>query len=194
MKNRSIYWAIGAFVVGVILGWWLGTLGSEEVVREEVRYVERPATNIRLKNPIPTKIEPITIPQVYFIERRDAIRDNVTIYADTASIIADYLQRREYNLDFSTDTTGVFKLNAIVEANHLTSAEATIIPLQREVQKTVVKQRNFRPFIGGSVGIGNNIGVSVNVGALIKDHHSPSIGYQRFGKDNFLIVGYGYVF
>lgn len=190
--GRWVYIAIAsALVVGIGLGWWLGSRYSEEVVREKVRYVER--TPIRIDTelfPKPTKVEPLEFPRLQYA---DTIRERIPV--DTADIVADYLQRRTYDLDFSTDTTGVYKVQAVVEANRLASASATIIPLQREIESTVVKVRAFRPYIGGSIGVGNNkIGATVEVGALLKEHHLPRLGYQRLGNDNYLTIGYGYIF
>ena len=188
MTNNSTYWAVGAFVVGEILGWWLGSLNSEVEVREKVQYVELPPITKVIEKPVPIKTEPITIEKVV------TVREEVVIPADTAAIIADYLQRREYNLDFSTDTTGTFKVNAIVEANRLASATATIVPLQMQIENTVVKARAFRPYLGGGVGIGKELSASLNVGALINEHHLPSVGYQRIGYGNYITINYGYVF
>jgi hypothetical protein len=189
MTKTWIYIAIGAtLLLGIVLGWWLGSRQNDyEVVSEKVRYVERPATTIYVEKPTLVREEVIVHDTIYQ-------REEVRIPTDTMAIVADYLKRRTYDLDFSTDTTGVFKVNAIVEANHLTSASATIIPLQREIERTVVKVRKFRPYLGAGAVIGSKAGVSLEVGALIKDHHLPRVGYQRLSKDNYLTIGYGYTF
>jgi len=187
---------IVSLIVGVICGWVIGSQQEVQIV-ENVRYNERPATTIKIDSPKLYKSEPIDLPQFRSLPRLqlcDTVKKTVTIPADTAAIIADYLQRREYNLEFSTDTTGVYKVQAIVEANRLASASATIIPLQRTVEQTVVKVRQFRPYIGGSLSIGVKPGASLEVGVLLKDHHFPKVGYQRLGDDNYITAGYGYLF
>ena len=207
MTKTWIYIAIGAtLLLGIGLGWWLGSRQNDyEVVREEVRYVERPATTITVEKPTPVREEDVvhdTVEKPTPVREEDVVHDTiylreevrVPIPTDTIAIIADYLKRREYSLDFSTDTTGVYKVQAIVEANRLTSASATIIPLQREIERTVIKVRKFRPYIGAGAVIGSKAGVSLEVGALLKEHHLPRIGYQRLGKDNYLTIGYGYTF
>lgn len=178
-------------LVGIALGWWLGRGKVEEIVREEVRYVERPATTIEYKMPEPIKVGRIDLPRLQYI---DTLREEVRIPADTASIVADYLQRREYALDFSNDTLGVFKVDAVVEANRLTSAMATIRPLQKEVLTTTREVRAFRPYLGAGVGIGSRMSASVEVGALLKERHLVRVGYQRVGNDNYLTLGYGIAF
>lgn len=188
MAYRDILILLAVLLLGFGLGWWLGSLCEPaETIREEVRYVELPPITKVVEKPIPIREEVIV---------RDTIREEVAVVmpADTASIVADYLKRRTYHLDFSSDTTGIYKVRAIVEANQLTHASATIQPLQREVENTVVKVRTFRPFVGGGVAIGNNVGASLEVGAVIKEHHLPKVGYQRIGSQDYITIGYGYIF
>lgn len=195
MAYRNILLLLGALLLGFGLGWWLGSRKEPiEVVREEVRYVEGPRTTIYIERPTPYKVSPL--PRLVFLHDTVCVYNevHVTTPADTASIVADYLKRREYALDFSSDTTGIFKVDAIVEANRLASASATIQPIQREVHTTTREVRAFRPYIGGDVALGAKVGVSLEVGALLKDHHLPRVGYQRLGKDNYLTIGYGYTF
>lgn len=190
-------------LVGIALGWWLGRGKVEEIVREVVRYVERPATTIEYKMPEPIKVGRIVLPRLSVevgrivlprLQYIDTIRLVEHIPADTASIVADYLKRREYALDFSNDTLGVFKVDAVVEANRLTSAMATIRPLQKEVLTTTREVRAFRPYLGAGVGIGKKMSASVEVGALLKERHLVRVGYQRVGNDNYLTLGYGIAF
>lgn len=190
MTKTTLIGAVVLLAFGIALGWWIGSLNSEVEERETVRYVSQTPTTIYLKEPQPISVKPIELPSIQY---RDSVL--VPIPADTASIIADYLKRREYELDYSTDTTGTFKVRAIVEANRLASAEATIVPLQREIERVVeLKPRKFRPYIGGGVGIGDNITASLQVGALINNKHLPSVGYQRFGSSNYITLNYGYIF
>lgn len=159
-------------------------------IKESIKYVYRSATKIDTDLfPEPIKVERIDLSKLQYHDTTF-----VQVPADTTAIINDYFKRRIYELDFSTDTTGVYKVQAIVECNRLKSASATIIPLQREVVNTVVKVRKFRPYIGGGVALGAKAGASLEVGALLKDHHLPKVGYQRLGKDNYLTISYGYTF
>lgn len=192
MTHRNIIPLLATLLLGFGVGWWLGSRkGTTEIVREEVRYVERPATRIDFELPIPQKVGTIELPRLQYT---DTIREEVRIPADTAGIVADYIKRREYELDFSTDSTGIYKVQAVVYCNRLESASATITPLQREVVTTIKEVRKFRPYIGGGVALGAKAGASLEVGALLKDHHLPRVGFQRLGKDNYLTIGYGYTF
>ena len=187
MAYRYIILLLATLLLGFGAGWWLGSRKTEEVVREEVRYIERPATIVYVEKPTLVREEVIVHDTIYK-------REEVRIPADTASIIADFIKRREYELDFSTDSTGIYKVQAVVYRNRLESASATITPLQREIVTTIKEVRKFRPYIGGGIGIGSQWSASFEVGALLKDHHLPRVGYQRLGSDNYLTIGYGYTF
>lgn len=194
-KGKYILSLVVALVLGVLFGWLIWRTTIEE--RETIRYVELPASTINIEAPMPVKSEPIGIPIPHYDTIK--VREEVRIIPDTLAIISDYLQRREYNLDFSTDTTGTFKVNAIVEANHLASATATVAPLQKVVERVIKEQpRKFCPFIGSGISIGmpggHSIGVSVEAGALIKSKHLPKVGYLRLGNNNYITIGYGYFF
>lgn len=190
MAYRNILLLLGALLLGFGLGWWLGSRKEPiEVVREEMRYVEGPTTTVYIDRPIPKVVY-----QHDTIIVREEVRVPIPISADTSAIIADYFKKREYDLDFSTDTTGVFKVSAVVCNNRLASASATIAPLQREVLTTTREVRAFRPYIGGGVALGTKAGAMLEAGALLKEHHLPRVGYQRLGKDNYLTIGYGYTF
>lgn len=191
MDYRNILPQLAVLALGIALGWWLGNRTTEEVVREEVRYVTREPIRIETDLFPKWSAERIILPTLQY---HDTIREEVRIPADTAGIIADYFKERDYDIDFSTDSTGTFKVQAVVYCNRLESASATITPLQREIVTTIKEVRKFRPYIGGGVALGAKAGASLEVGALLKDHHLPRVGYQRLGKDNYLTIGYGYTF
>lgn len=193
MAYRNIITFFCTLLIGLFVGWWLGCSDHFEEVREEVRYVERPATKIDTE--LFPKWQDVGITdKLPRLQYTDTVREEVRIPADTAGIVADYFKRRQYDLDFSTDTTGVYKVQVVTTCNRLESASATIVPLQREVENTVVKVAKFRPYLGGSIGIGAKVGASLEVGAFIKEHHLPRIGYTRIGNDNYITAGYGYLF
>lgn len=194
MAYRNIIPLLFTLLLGFGVGWWLGSRKTTtEVVREEVRYVERPATKIDTE--LFPKWKDVGIAdKLPRLQYTDTIREEVRIPADTAGIVADYIKRREYELDFSTDSTGIYKVQAVIYCNRLESASATIAPLQREIVTTIKEVRKFRPYIGGGVALGAKAGASLEVGALLKDRHLPRVGYQRLGNDNYLTIGYGYTF
>lgn len=72
---------------------------------------------------------------IYYPVAHTEIRHDTAItyiYQDTSLLmdaIADYTTARKYLLDYSTDTTGVFKVDLDVERNKLQNAVSTIQPL-----------------------------------------------------------------
>lgn len=190
--GKTFTYILSALIVGIFCGWLIGSRQEVQIV-ESVRYVERPATKIDTE--LFPKWQDVGITdKLPRLQYTDTVREEVRIPADTAGIVADYFKRRQYDLDFSTDTTGVFKVQVVTTCNRLESASATIQPLQREVENTVVKVRKFRPYLGGSISIGTKVGASLEVGALLKEHHLPRVGYMRLGNDNYITAGYGYLF
>lgn len=187
---KQVTYILSALVVGILCGWLIGTQQEVQII-ENVRYVERPATKIEFEFPKPTKVEPIDLPKLQY---HDTVRVVEQIPADTAGIVADYFKRRQYDLDFSTDTTGVYKVQVVTTCNRLESASATIIPLQREVENTVVKVAKFRPFVSGGVAVGDKVGASLGLGGIIKEKHLVSAKYMRIGNNNYYGGEYGYIF
>lgn len=193
MAYRNILPLLAVLLLGFGVGWWLGSRKEPtEVVREKVRYVERPATKIDTE--LFPKWQDVGIAdKLPRLQYTDTVREEVRIPADTAGIVADYFKRRIYDLDFSTDTTGVYKVQAVIVCNRLESASATIVPLQREVENTVVKVRKFRPFAEVGVAIGDKVGASLGLGGIIKEKHIVSAKYMRIGNGNYYGAEYGYI-
>ena len=86
------------------------------------------------------------------------------IYQDTSLLmdaIADYTTTRKYLLDYSTDTTGVFKVDLDIEQNKLQSAISTIQPLIKTqtitTTNTIYKNKplSFIATAGASIDLTN---------------------------------------
>ena len=189
--GKTVTYILSALVVGIFCGWLIGSRQEVQIV-ESVRYVPQHTIHIDSELfPKPTKVENIELPRLQYT---DTVREEVRIPADTAGIIADYFKRRTYDLDFSTDTTGVYKVQAVIACNRLESASATIVPLQREVENNVVKVRKFRPFAEVGVAIGDKVGASLGLGGIIKEKHIVSIKAMRIGNNSYYGGEYGYIF
>lgn len=191
MDYRNILPHLAVLALGIALGWWLGNRTTEEVVREKVRYVTREPIRVDTELFPKWSAERIVLPTLQY---HDTIREEVRIPADTAGIIADYFKQRQYELDFSTDSTGTFKVQAVIHCNRLESASATIAPLQREVLTTTREVRVFQPLAEIGVAIGNDIGLSLGAGGIIKNKHILTAKYMRLGKHNFYGGEYAYIF
>lgn len=183
--GKTVTYILSALVVGIFCGWLIGSR-QEVQIKENVRYIMQPTTKIDFGNPTPSKVE---LPKLQYNDTTF-----VQVPVDTTAIINDYFKRRQYDLDFSTDTTGVYKVQAIICCNRLERASATIQPLQREVENTVVKVAKFRPFVSGGVAIGDKVGATLGLGGIIKDKHIVSVKAMRLGNSNYYGAEYGYIF
>ena len=189
--GKTFTYILSALVVGIFCGWLIGSRQDVQIV-ESVRYVPQHTIHIDSELfPKPTKVANIELPRLQYT---DTIREEVCIPADTAGIIADYFKRREYELDFSTDSTGIYKVQAVVYCNRLESASATITPLQREIVTTIKEVRKFRPLVSGGFAIGDKVGVSLGLGGIIKEKHIVVVKAMRIGNNNYYGGEYGYIF
>ena len=113
-------------VVAFIVGFLISRAFIEEptpIIKESIKYEPSPyVVHDTIEKPVPYEV----------------IRDT-TIYlpgkpikVDTAAILADYFLRRKYKLDFSTDTTGTFLINAEVYENKLVRFVLFTVPERRK--------------------------------------------------------------
>ena len=79
---------------------------------------------------------------------------------DTSNSIKDYFLTRKYNLDFSNDTIGIFRVNAEVNQNRLILANSYINPTIKTVTETKMIYKvpllQFYTMIGSSVDLQTN--------------------------------------
>lgn len=132
-----------ATAVGFVLGRLSVTEKKSVETKEEVKWVK--STN--------TITDTIIFPAV----KREYFADTIYKYStklqevDTFEILKDYNKTREYSLDFSNDTVGVFKVDALINQNQLISTIAQIQPIQkqivREVKTIEQKRRMVQPFV-----------------------------------------------
>lgn len=140
MKTK--YWLI-ILVIATISSFLLGRLSinEKESVKEKkvVKYIPSSPVRDTIYKPTPYLVE---IPS-----GTDTIKVVEFQKIDTAEVLKDYLLRRFYSLDFSNDTIGTFKVNAIIERNSLVSADSYIRPLVKTVLKeNTITKYNVKPF------------------------------------------------
>lgn len=147
--KRIIWCVVVIAIVGALSFGWGYRLGTASVkVQDRVVVQLRPlppvTVTVREPWPVAVRMPPDTVWQ--------------TLPADTAAIIADYLRERDYRLDFSSDSTGRFLVDATIGRNRLLTATATVEPLIREVTTirtmthTVTKRNRFALTAGVGVG------------------------------------------
>lgn len=189
IRRSSIILAILMFVLGFIVSRL--TIGEQEVkTKTVIKYEKQPyAVHDTIYEPKP------------YAEYRDTgsihyiYLPGKPIEPDTAAILADYIVRRKYNLDFSNDTLGVFKVDAEVTQNHLVSAVSTIQPIIRTVltEKTVykAKQLQFWAMFGTSPKLDFN---KVQIGLDLKEHYMIGISGYRIDNKYDYTIDFGYKF
>lgn len=134
--KRLILYLLAVVAFGTLLfGWGYRRGAGSVIVRDSVAVVFKTLPPIRctIREPWPITVR----------EPADTVWQTLT--ADTAAILADYLRERDYRLDFSTDSTGRFIVDATVGRNRMLTATSTIEPLFREVTRTQTVIQQVRP-------------------------------------------------
>lgn len=195
MNNRvkEMLIAIGLVAVGISVGVLIGYMfikpDAEPDVQRivEIKYVKGDTITDTIRCPVPYRVT-------------DSVRVPIPIPTDTAALFAvwkDYYLKREYSLDFSNDTLGVFKVDAAVSENKLLYAFSTVQPNIRTVteREVIYKQRKWVPWamIGTSVDFRTNklqFGLDINEkytigasGIRLDDKYGYTIDFGiKFGK------------
>lgn len=117
---------------------------------------------------------------------------------DTAALFAvwrDYYATRDYDLDFSNDTLGVFKVAAKVNQNKITQAVSTVQPNVKVVTntETVYKTKFLQPWamVGTSVDFNFQ---QIQVGVDINNKWMVGVGGIRYGDKGGFTVNAGVKF
>ena len=189
IKRSVIITAILMFVLGFVVS-RLTIKEGETKIRTVVKYEPAPYAvhdTIREPKPYTEYRDTGSIKYIYL--------PGEPIEPDTAAILDDYIVRRKYNLDFSNDTLGVFKVDAEVTQNHLVSAVSTIQPIIRTVltEKTVYKAKQLQlwTMFGTSPKLDFN---KVQLGMDFKEHYMIGVsGYLIDNKYDYTI-DFGYKF
>lgn len=101
---------------------------------------------------LPPVHDTITVPGPVKVIPADTVYYPVPQPVDTAALYAvwlDYYSTREYDLDFSSDTTGVFRVAAKVNQNKIQEAISTVRTRVQVVTntQTIYKERAIQPWI-----------------------------------------------
>ena len=152
--------------------------------------ITRPAPMVKTTDTVWVKssdtiFQEITKPIPYYIH--DSVIQKIN-YSDTVvinEVFNDYYTTRKYNLDFSNDTIGVFKVDATVSKNSLINTTSTVIPIIKTV--TVTKYVESKPKgVQGYVILGTDLKLGCNtvqVGKIIKNKVLIGVSGVRMGND-----------
>lgn len=117
---------------------------------------------------------------------------------DTAALYAvwlDYYTTRDYNLDFSSDTLGVFKVTAKVNQNKITEAISTIQPMTKVITntETVYKVKFLQPWVMVGTSIDFNF-QQIEAGVDINNRWMVGASGIRYGDNKGFTINAGVKF
>lgn len=140
---RPILYTVLLCLVGLGVSFFVGYRVGQRGVSSDTRVVERTelGDSLTFSFPMPEVVS-TTYRPVRFIGGlvlRDTVYRDSVVYVptDTAAVVRDYFARREYALDFSSDSTGVFKVSCAVSENRLLDVRSTVVPLHHYIDRTV---------------------------------------------------------
>ena len=157
--NKYVTISVGSIVtlvIGLVIGFFLGKAEVEPTPSKTQKII----TWVKGKE----TIKEVPVPEPYAVHDTTYIVKEVPIPTDTAALFKvwrDYYFTRDYDLDFSDDSLGVFKVKFAIHQNKVASSPvATIQPNIKTVteENTVYKVS----FIQGYAMIGTSVDFSVN--------------------------------
>lgn len=173
-------------IVVLILGFLLGRCSNinENIAKtkEVVKYVP---------SPYPV-YDTIYKPKPYEVikHERDTVYLSQTI--DTAKILDDYFLTKRYELDFSNDSVGVFKVNAEVSRNEFISAKSFIQPTYKTIiqENTIYKvpPLQFYAMVGSSLDFKTN---KVSLGVDLKQKYLLGVSGIRLNENFAYTIDFG---
>lgn len=193
MIKNKITISVGGIVIvaiAIFIGYLLGRSSVE---------IPEPETIVEIKwEKGETIRDTIKVPEPYEVIVKVPDSIPVPIHTDTAVLFAvwqDYYSTRKYNLYFSNDTSGVFKVDAIVNQNKLTYASSFIEPNIRTVYETKtiykVPTIQFYGIIGSSVDLKTN---KIQFGIDLRQKYMIGVSGIRIGNENGYTIDAGIKF
>ena len=148
-------YSIIACVVTFLIGYFIGNgyADTVEVEKEVVKYKTKY---------LPPIHDTIIQPMPYMVYNTDTVERIIekTLEVDTVEILADYYRVRNYDLDFSNDSSGIFKVNLDITKNSLATARSEFRPIRTTIEKVKtisnVKTLQFYTMLGTSVDFKTN--------------------------------------
>lgn len=179
MKRDNIWQLVCVFLILALLfgsGYYLGVRSVSVTESTVVKYLPGVPVKITLDKPTPVFIDngsPLRV---------DTVGVPIYVPVDTVAILSKYFARYHYELDFSTDTTGTFKVRCVVSENEIQTASADVVPLFKEVtsvREVVSKPRLLTPWVmvGTSLDFRTQTGF---IGLDFRQKYKVGLGGIRF--------------
>jgi hypothetical protein len=168
---------IAVFVAGFFLGRSSVTVTETTVVE----YRNMPAVQVSVDAPPALSVHIPEVPQ--FIWKTDTVTSVAVI--DTAAILADWIQQRNYGGRLVEDSTGTIDYAVTVQYNQLRNITLDYVPIQRTVTTTKIIIERWSPFL--FIG-GNSAGYATVEGGLFigKYGFSAEFGQNIFQNERYI--------
>lgn len=177
--------------VDFFFGYYFGKKSIEDIITKketEIRWVKGETIRDTIFQPKPYEtIKNDTVNHIIYELIRDTIR--------VTEVLEDYYAEKKYNLDFSTDTTGVFKVDVGIRENNLIYANSEITPLIKTITETNYIQQ--RKKIGFLIAAGTSLKFNtqkLEFGVLIKDRFLVGLTGIRLKKEFNYTLDFGVKF
>lgn len=131
-------------------------------------------------------------PKPYEVIRHKRDTVYLTQDVDTTKILEDYFLTRRYELDFSSDSLGVFKVNTEVSENSIISATSYIQPKCKTIiqENTIYKTTpvQFYAMIGSSIDLKTS---KISLGVDLNQKYLLGVSGIRFGDNACYTIDFG---
>lgn len=189
---RSAFGYIGVFAVVAALflcGYYAGRRSVKVVERTSVHYVTGGSLYNFVRQPEPVRVTRSIDTSIAW--RADTVYRSEPVVIDTVALLADYLLRRDYALDFSNDSVGTFKVTCSVQENRLLDVRSTVVPKLRYIERTqeVTRERMIQPWLlgGTSIDFGvQQVSLGIDIGS-----YKLGIGGVRYNDSYSMQVLFG---
>ena len=172
----SLYGII-AIIIALFVGYIWGSSNIKELPASKTESVTKWIKGDTIRDTISVqKLKPykVTLPS------KDIKIPSSTDTTKLFEVWKDYYTKRNYNLDFSNDTLGIFKVDAEVSENRLTKATSLIQPNIRTIttKETIYKVIKLQPYtvIGSSLDFRTN---KIEIGLDFKQKYMLGISGIR---------------
>lgn len=199
---RPILYTVLLCLVGLGVSFFVGYRVGQRGVSTDTRVVERTelGDSLTFSFPMPEVVSTTYRPGRFIqgLVLRDTVYRDSVVYvpADTAAVVRDYFARREYALDFSSDSTGVFKVSCAVSENRLFDVRSTVVPLRHSIDRTVTVTPSvplLRPWV--FAGVSSDFSLQYGLfGVDIRSRYMLGVGGYHHDTGYGVLFGAGVKF
>lgn len=187
-NKKYIIAALIAILLALIAGFFAGRSSVKTKVNRivEVKWMSSDiVVRDTIKVPVPYEVR-IPVDRPIFVSSDTILNKEVW---------DDYYTEKRYNLDFSNDSLGIFKVDALVYKNSIIESSSYIQPNIKTIteKEIVYKVNKLTPWvcIGSSFDFKSN---QIQVGVDLREKYMLSVSGVRFNSNYSYNVNFGYKF